>query len=138
VWNGFLESLVSDPTNCPQSRQRYPLSCASLHTSVYKIVFPEFDAFKERKRVQIYSLCSRGDLVTRFSLAPTAYLCARLSSSPIRGQRWPEIIRAEADPQWLAVVFSWHDKKIDLRRYLSNLELCPSVFPPTGLCMLHA
>jgi len=56
VWNGFLESSISDPGNFPQGRQTYPFSRALLHTSMYKIVFPKLDPLKDRKRVQTYYL----------------------------------------------------------------------------------
>jgi len=56
VWNGFLESSISDLSNLRQGGQKYALWCALLHTSAYKIVSPNLDPLKDRKRVQTYYL----------------------------------------------------------------------------------
>ena len=52
----MLESLIFDLNTLPQDRQKYPLSCALMHTSGYEIVFPTLDPFEDRKQLQTYHL----------------------------------------------------------------------------------
>jgi len=59
VWNGFLESSISDLSNLRQGGQGYALWCTLLHTSAYKIVSPNLDPLKDRKRVQTYYLSAQ-------------------------------------------------------------------------------
>jgi hypothetical protein len=56
VRNGMSESLIFDLNTLPQDRQKYPLSCALMHTSGYEIVFPTLDPFEDRKQLQTYYL----------------------------------------------------------------------------------
>ena len=82
VRNGFLESSFSDIGNCPQGRQVCPSLCAFLHTSSHKQVLPKPDPLEDRKQFQTYYLCQGDDLLARFSLVKSVYLCATILILP--------------------------------------------------------
>ncbi len=136
--NGFLESSFSDLGNCPPGRQVHPSSCAFLHIWTHKKVFPKPDPLQDRKQFQTYyllSLCQGDDQPAQFSLEKSIYPWVKFYFYQTRGV---SLGLAFIEPRLTPMaVLLWQSKKIDLVRYLSNLELVPSVLPPAGLCMFH-
>jgi hypothetical protein len=106
VWNGFVESSVSDPSNFPQGRQEYPLSCAVLHTSVYKIVFPKLDPSKIESEFRSILSFKAMNHRPGSGWRKQPILAQDFPFQQIGVSYWP-YIRAEADPHgWLYLLLA--------------------------------